>query len=114
MADWGVWDIIGLVIALIPSVLVLIYLFPRKRIEDFYIDTKISSINPTYSKVVVVELRNHTNDPMYLISQGFKFEDTIEPSPHGAKDAATGVYEIKFEGRQKGILSEIDTLVRPN
>lgn len=114
MADWGIWDIIGLIVALIPSVLVVIYLFPRKTIENFYIDTKIASVNPTYPKVVAVELRNHTKDPIYLISQGFIFSDTIQPSPHGAKDAATGVYEIKFEGRQAGILSEIDTLVRPN
>lgn len=75
---------------------------------------KIASVNPTYPRVVAVELRNHTNDPIYLISQGFVFGDTIRPSPQGAKDAATGVYEIKFEGRQAGILSEIDTLVRPN
>jgi hypothetical protein len=114
MTDWGIWDIIGLIVALVPSVLVIIYLFPRKAIQNFYIDTKIASVNPTYPKVVAVELRNHTNDPIYITSQGFKFGDTIEPSPHGAKDAATGVYEIKFEGRQAGILSEIDILVRPN
>jgi len=114
MATWGIWDIIGLIVALIPSVLVIIYLFPRKTIENFYIDTKITSVNPTYPKVVVVELRNHTNDPIYIIAQGFSFGNIIQPSPHGAKDAATGVYEIKFEGRQSGILSEIDTLVRPN
>lgn len=115
MADWGVWDIIGLIVALIPSVLVVIYLFPRKRIRNLYIDTKIvESWNPTYPKVVSVEIRNHTNDPIYIISQGFTFGDTIQPSPRGAKDAATGVYEIKFEGRQTGVLSDIDSLVRPN
>ena len=114
MANWGIWDIIGLIVALIPSILVIIYFFPRKAIENFYIDTKIASVNPTYPKVVAVELGNHTNDPTYIISQGFTFGETIQPSPHGAKDAATGVYEIKFEGRQAGILSEIDILVRPN
>ena len=114
MANWGIWDIVGLIVALIPSILVIIYFFPRKTIENLYIDTNIASINPTYPKVVAVELRNHTNDPTYIISQGFTFGETIQPSPQGAKDAATGVYEIKFEGRQAGILSEIDTLVRPN
>ena len=68
MAIWGVWDIIGLIVALIPSALVIIYLFPRKAIENFYIDTKISSVNPAYPKVVALELRNHTNDPIYVIS----------------------------------------------
>jgi len=114
MATWGVWDIVGLVIALVPATAVLIYFFPRRRIENLYIDSKIGSINPTYSKVVEIELRNHTNDPLYVISQGFKFGDAIPPSPHGAKDAASGVYETKFEGRQPRILTEIDTLVRPN
>lgn len=114
MATWGVWDIIGLIVALIPSILVIIYLFPRKKIENFYIDTKIASVNPTYPKVVAVELRNHANDPIYIISQGFSFGDIIQPSPHGSKNAATEVYEIKFEGRQARILSEIDVLVRPN
>lgn len=114
MATWAVWDMVGLAIALVPTVALLIYLFPRRRIENFYIDTKIGSINPTYPKVVEIELRNHTNDPVYVISQGFKFGDAIPPSLHGAKDAASGVYETKFEGRRQGVLSEIDTLVRPN
>jgi len=114
MANWGIWDILGLIVALVPSVLVLIYLFPRKKIDSFYIDTKIASVNQTYPKVVSVEIRNHTNDPVYIFSQGFVFGDKIQPSPHGAKNAATDVYEIKFEGRQTGILSEIDALVRPN
>lgn len=115
MAEWGVWDIIGLFVALIPAVLVFVYLFPRKAIDNLYIDTKIASVpNTVYSKVIVVELRNHTNDPIYIHSQGFTFGSTIRPSPHGAKNAATGVYEIKFEGRDAGRLSDIDTLIRPN
>jgi hypothetical protein len=114
MAQWGIWDIIGLLITLIPSVLILIYLFPRKAVDNLYVDTKIASVNQTYPKVIAVELRNHTNEPLYILSQGFMFSPSIRPSPHGAKDAATGVYEIKFEGRQPGLLSEIDTLVRPN
>ncbi len=114
MAQWGIWDILGLLIALIPSVLVLIYLFPRKAVDNLYIDTKIISVNSTYPKVVAVELRNHKNEPLYILAQGFEFGSSIRPSPHGAKDAATGVYEIKFEGREPGLLSEIDTLVRPN
>jgi hypothetical protein len=114
MAQWGIWDIMGLVIALIPSVLILIYLFPRRAIENLYIDTKVGSVNQVYSQVVAVELRNHTNDPLYVLSRGFRFGGTIRPSPHGAKDAATGVYEVKFQGRTPGLLSDIDVLVRPN
>jgi hypothetical protein len=115
MAEWGVWDIIGLFVALVPAVLIFVYLFPRKAIDNLYIDTKIASIpNTVYSRVIVVELRNHTNEPIYVLSQGFKFGWAVRPSPHGAKNSATGVYEIKFEGREKGRLSEIDTLVRPN
>lgn len=114
MAEWGVWDILGLLVAFVPSVLILAYLFPRRAIDNFYIDTKVATVNQTYSKVVGVELRNHTNEPLYVLSHGFVFGPTIRPSPHGAKDHTTGVYEIKFEGRQPGILSEIDALVRPN
>lgn len=115
MAEWGVWDIIGLFVALVPAVLVFIYLFPRKAIDNLYIDTKIGSVpNTVYSKIILVELRNHTNEPIYILSLGFSFGSAIYPSPHGAKNAATGVYEIKFEGRENGRLSEIDTLIRPN
>lgn len=107
---------LGLLVALVPSVLVLVYLFPRRAIHNFYIDTKIASYpdNQTYPKIIEIELRNHTNEPLYVLSEGFLFGDAILPSPHGAKDAATGAYEVKFEGRQPGELSEIDTLVRPN
>lgn len=114
MAEWGIWDIVGLFAALVPFALILIYLFPRRAIDNLYVDTKVASVNPTYPIVVGVELRNHTNEPLYVLSQGFVFGSAIRPSPHGAKDAATGVYEIKFEGRQPGVLSEIDALVRPN
>lgn len=114
MAHWGIWDIIGIAIALIPSVLVLVYLFPRRSIENFNIDTKLASVNEVYRRVIAVELRNHTNDPIYVLSLGFTFGAVVRPSPHGKKDAATGIYEIKFQGRIDGQLSEIDTLVRPN
>ena len=116
MAEWGVWDIIGLFVAVVPAVLVFVYIFPRKAIDNLYIDTKIALVpkNTVYPKVMVVELRNHTNEPIYVLSQGFTFGSIVRPSPHGAKNAATGVYEIKFEGRESGCLSEIDTLIRPN
>ncbi len=81
MANWGIWDIIGLIVALIPSILVIIYFFPRKTIENLYIDTNIASINQTYPKVVAVELRNHTNDPTYIISQGFTFGERFRFTP---------------------------------
>jgi len=114
MAEWGLWDILALLVALVPSVLILIYLFPRKAIENLYVNTKLAAVNQAFPKVVGVELRNHTNEPLYVLSQGFVFGSAIRPSPLGVKDAATGVYEIKFEGRQSGLLSEIDALVRPN
>jgi hypothetical protein len=114
MADWDIWGIVGLVISTIPSIFLIIYLFPRRRINNFYIDTKRDSINQGYPKVVRVTLTNHTNQPLYVLSEGFRFGTSIRPSPLGAKDAATGVYEIKFEGRIDNVLSEIDTLVRPN
>jgi hypothetical protein len=116
MARWGIWEMLSLIIVLVPSVLVWIYLFPRKAVHNLYIDTRIASDpeDHAYPKKIVVELRNHTNEPIYVLSEGFLFGDTILPSPHGAKDAATGAYEVKFEGREKNFLSEIDTLVRPN
>ena len=115
MAEWAVWDIIGLFVAAVPAVLVFVYLFPRKAIDNLYIDTKLATVpNTVYSKVIVVELRNHTNEPLYVLSLGFTFGPAVQPSPYGAKNAATGVFEIKFEGREDGRLSEIDTLIRPN
>jgi len=114
MAKWGIWDIAGLLIALVPAALLFYCLFPRKSIANLYIDTRIESANATYKKVIEVELRNHTNEVIYVLSQGFTFGSSVRPSPHGAKNAATSVYEIKFEGRNKGILSEIDTIIRPN
>ncbi len=114
MAQWDIWGIIGILITAIPSVFLIAYLFPRRRIKNFYIDTKRGVANQSYPKVVFARLTNHTNQPLYIISEGFEFGSSVRPSPNGAKDATTGVYEIKFEGRVDNILSEIDTLIRPN
>ena len=114
MADWGMWDIIGLIAAAIPTVMVLCYIFPRKAITNLYIDTERDSINQGYPKVVRIKFRNHTNDPLYVLSEGFTFGSTIRRSPNAAQNAVTAVCEVKFEGRQQGLLSEIDTLVRPS
>ncbi|MBI4388319.1 MAG: hypothetical protein HY582_04690 [Candidatus Omnitrophica bacterium] len=114
MADWGFWDIIGLLGAAIPSILLLWYIFPRKAINNLYVDTRRGSVNTAYPKVIWVELRNHTNKSIYVFSEGFDFGTIISLAPNAAKDAATGRCEIKFEGRQPGILSDIDTIVRPN
>lgn len=114
MADWGLWDIIGLFITLFPVIFLVIYLFPRKQIKNLYIDTKLWSANPPYNKIILIELRNHTNTPIYLLSEGFKFGSRIRPSPSGAKDVNTGTYEIKFGGRVENELTEIDTIIRPN
>jgi len=113
MAQWGIWDIIGLMIIVIPSIFLTAYLFPKRSIKNFYIDTEQGVVNQRYPKVAVVKMTNHTNQPIYIISEGFDFRSSIKPSPYGAKDATTGIYEIKFEGREKGVLSEIDTLIRP-
>lgn len=114
MADWDIWGVLGILITIVPAVFLIGYLFPWRRINNLYIDTKRSSASAGYSKIILVTLTNHTNQPLYIISEGFRFGSSIRPSPNGAKDAATGVYEIKFEGRVVRILSEIDTLVRPN
>lgn len=113
MANWGIWDIIGLIAAVIPTVMVLCYIFPRKAITNLYIDTERTSINQGYPKVVRIKFRNHTNEPLYVLSEGFRFGSVIRRSPNAAQNAATAVCEVKFEGWQQGILTEIDTLVRP-
>jgi hypothetical protein len=114
MATWAIWDIAGLFMTLFPVIFLIIYLFPRRQIKNLYIDAVLNSANPPYNKVILIELRNHTNTPIYLLSEGFKFGSKIKPSPFGAKNANTGIYEIKFEGRKEGKLTEIDTLIRPN
>jgi len=113
MANWGIWDIIGLIAAGIPTVMVLRYIYPRKAITNLYIDTELDNINQVYPKVVRIKFRNHTNEPLYVLSEGFTFGSTIRRSPNAAKNVATAVCEVKFEGRREGILSEIDTIIRP-
>ena len=114
MAEWGLWDIIGLLAVIAPTLIVICYLFPRKSITNFYIDTVKDYINKDYPKVIRIKLRNHTNEPIYVLSEGFQFGNVIAASPYAAKDVTTGVCEVKFVGRQPGDLSEIDTIVRPN
>ncbi|MBL7131734.1 MAG: hypothetical protein ISS45_10125 [Candidatus Omnitrophica bacterium] len=114
MAKWGIWDIIGLVGAAVPTSIILFYLFPRKSIRNFYIDARRDSINQIYPKVIRIELRNHTNQSLYVLSDGFVFSGIITASPNAAKDVATQVCEVKFEGRQPRLLTEVDTLIRPN
>lgn len=113
MVEWGLWDIISFCFALVPLALIIIYLFPRKGVKNFYIDAQVAS-HEQFPRVIAVRLTNHTNTPLYVLSEGFKFGSAIRPSPHAAKDAATARYEIKFEGRQRGVLSDIDVLIRPN
>ena len=36
MAEYGVWEILSLLVTLVPSVLVLIYLFPRKSVTNLH------------------------------------------------------------------------------
>jgi hypothetical protein len=113
MVEWGIWEMIAVVIALLPATIILWYIFPRKSIKNYYIQAIRDVINPAYPKVVRISFTNHTNEPMYILSEGFRFTGNLHPSPNGAHDAATGVYEVKFEGRINNLLSEIDTLIRP-
>jgi len=45
MAEWGIWDIIGFIGAVVPALAVLFYLFPRKAIKNFYIDAHRDAAN---------------------------------------------------------------------
>jgi hypothetical protein len=101
-------------IALIPSVFVVRYFWPRKSLKNLYVDAAVGHVNESFPIVVSITLNNHTNAPLYVLSEGFKFGSAIRGSPIAAKDAATEVLEIKFEGRETGSLSDIDTLIRPN
>jgi len=111
MADWGIWDVIQTAIALGGVLAILFYLFPRRSIENFYIDATRSGGDPPYPKVIRIEMRNLTNEPLYVLSRGFRFGDVIHASPLAAIDHATQTCEVKFPGPQ-GHLTEIDTLVR--
>ena len=112
MAEWGVWDVFQTLITIIGAIVVLFYLFPRRSIENFYIDATRSEANPPYTKVIRIEMRNLTNEPLYVLSRGFRFGDIIHASPHAAIDHATHTCEVKFPGPQPDSLTEIDTLVR--
>jgi hypothetical protein len=57
-------------------------------------------------------MQNLTNEPLYVLSRGFRFGDVIHASPHAAIDHATHTCEVKFPGPQPDSLTEIDTLVR--
>ena len=114
MAEWGIWDIIGFLGGLIPTLAVVVYLFSRKAIKNFYIDAHRGAANPPFPKVVQIELRNLTNAPSYVLSEGFRFGNVIRASPQAAINAATQTCEVKFPGSQPNNLTEIDTLVHHN
>jgi hypothetical protein len=111
MADWGIWDVIQTAIAIGGGFAILFYLFPRRSIENLYIDATRVVGDPPYPKVIRIEMRNLTNEPLYVLSRGFRFGDVIHSSPLAAIDHATQTCEVKFPGSQ-GHLTEIDTLVR--
>jgi hypothetical protein len=112
MAEWGVWDVFQTLITIIGGTLVLFYLFPRRSIQNFYIDATRGAANPPHTKVIRIEMRNLTNEPLYVLSRGFRFGDVIHASPGAAIDHATQTCEVKFPGPQPDNLTEIDTLVR--
>jgi hypothetical protein len=111
MAEWGVWDVFQTLITIVGGIVVFFYLFPRRSIENFYIDATRAA-NPPYPKVIRIEMRNLTNEPLYVLSRGFRFGDVIHASPLAAIDHATQTCEVKFPGPQPDNLTEIDTLVR--
>ncbi len=114
---WGGWSFLGFVLAILPSLAVLWYAWPRKAITNFYIDSHLGGIGSSpgpLRPVVEFRMKNHTNKPIYVLSEGFTFGAVIEGAPGGGRNAATQVYQAQFEGREPGNLSEIDTLVRPN
>ena len=113
MAEYGIWDIAGLFIAIIPFIVILWYFFPKKSMKGLNIHTSRDAINATYPKVVRITITNTEDEPVYIKSEGFKFGNNILPSPNGARNVETDIYEVKFDGRnQPGILTEFDFLVR--
>ena len=112
MNDWGVWDVIQIALVIVGGLVALFYLFPRRSIENFYIDATRGDAHPPYPKVICIELRNLTNEPLYVLSRGFRFGDIIHPSPLSAIDHYTETCEVKFPGPNPDNLTEIDTLVR--
>jgi hypothetical protein len=60
-----------------------------------------------------IKTRSHTNEPIYLLSEGFHFGNKLRASPSAAQNVSTRNYEIKFSGQASGVLAEIDVLVRP-
>jgi hypothetical protein len=112
MADWGIWDVIQTALAIGGGFAILFYLFPRRSIENFYIDATRGAGDPPYAKVIRIEMRNLTNEPLYVLSRGFRFGESIRASPLAAIDHYTQTCEVKFPGPQPGDLTEIDTLVR--
>ena len=111
MAEWGIWDIFQTLVTIIAGVVALFYLFPRRSIENFYVDATKGAAEPPYSKIIRIEMRNLTNEPLYVLSRGFRFGNVIHASPLAAIDHATQTCEVKFPG-PGGNLTEIDTLVR--
>jgi hypothetical protein len=112
MAEYGLWDIIQTVAWIIGLFVALWYLLPRRSIENFYISAKRGAANPPYDKVIHIEMRNLTNEPLYVLSRGFRFGDIIHASPFAARDHYSQTCEVKFPGPQPLNLTEIDTLVR--
>jgi hypothetical protein len=111
MAEWGIWDIFQTLVTIIAGVVALCYLFPRRSIENFYVDAARGAAQPPYPKIIRIEMRNLTNEPLYVLSRGFRFGNVIHASPLAAIDHATQTCEVKFPGPD-GNLTEIDTLVR--
>jgi hypothetical protein len=112
MNDWGIWDVIQIALVMVGGLVALFYLFPRRSIENFYINAIRDAGHPPYTKVIRIEMRNLTNEPLYVLSRGFRFGDVIHASPLAAIDHYTQTCEVKFPGPNPGNLTEIDTLVR--
>jgi len=46
MAEWGIWDIFQTLVTIIAGVVALFYLFPRRSIENFYVDATKGAAEP--------------------------------------------------------------------
>ncbi|MGA3051773.1 MAG: hypothetical protein ABSE00_07645 [Chitinispirillaceae bacterium] len=116
MANWEAWGVISFFLTIFPSLAILWYIWPRKKMHPNIYINAIADDSPdkTYSRVVRITINNMSNNVLYVESLGFKFGDTISPNPLAAKDHNSGIYEIKFETGNRGAPMVIDTLVRAN
>ena len=112
MAEWGVWDVFQTLITIVGGIVVLLLSVSAQINRELLHRRNKKRGEPAIPKVIRIEMRNLTNEPLYVLSRGFRFGDVIHASPLAAIDHATQTCEVKFPGPQPDNLTEIDTLVR--